>query len=141
MLYTKIESATKGTIDNEPISVTLPFRERWDIVENLKHASQDEKDESEFYKQASKTAMEEGFEDIANLFSMIATVELKHSKIFMHLYEKLKGGELYKSDSPKRWTCPACGYEATGDEAFDKCPLCMAKMETVKIILPRELML
>ena len=141
MLYTKIESATKGTIDNEPICVTLPFRERWDIVKNLKHASEDEKDEAEFYKKAAKTAEEEGFTDIANLFSMIATVELKHSKIFMHLHEKLEEGTLYKNDSKKRWTCPACGYETTSEEAFDECPLCKAKMETVKVDLPNKLML
>ena len=141
MLYTEIEKASNGVIDNEEVCVSLPFRQKWDMLENLKFSSEDEGDEAVFYEQASKTAEEEGFKDIAKLFSMIKTVELKHKKIFIYLYEKLKNGELYKSDTQKRWACPACGYEATGEEAFDVCPLCKAKMETVRINFPKELML
>lgn len=141
MLYTEIEKVADGTIDNEEVCVSLPFRQKWNMVENLKLSAEDEGDEAVFYEEASKTANEEGFKDIANLFNMIKQVELKHKKIFMYLYEKLKEGELYKSDTSKRWTCPACGYEATGEEAFDECPLCKAKLETVRINFPKELML
>lgn len=141
MLYTEIEKVADGTIDNEEVCVSLPFRQKWNMIENLKLSAEDEGDEAVFYEEASKTANEEGFKDIANLFSMIKQVELKHKKIFMYLYEKLKEGELYKSDTTKRWTCPACGYEATGEEAFDECPLCKAKLETVRINFPKELML
>ena len=141
MLYTEIEKVADGTIDNEEVCVSLPFRQKWNMIENLKLSAEDEGDEAVFYEEASKTANEEGFKDIANLFNMIKQVELKHKKIFMYLYEKLKEGELYKSDTTKRWTCPACGYEATGEEAFDECPLCKAKLETVRINFPKELML
>ena len=141
MLYTEIEKVADGTIDNEEVCVSLPFRQKWNMIENLKLSAEDEGGEAIFYEEASKTANEEGFKDIANLFNMIKQVELKHKKIFMYLYEKLKEGELYKSDTSKRWTCPACGYEATGEEAFDECPLCKAKLETVRINFPKELML
>ena len=141
MLYTYIEKVTNQTIDNEEICVSLPFRQRWDMEENLRLSAKDEGDEAVFYLEAQKTAEEEGFLDIANLFKMIRQVELKHQKIFNYLYEKLKDGTLYKSQTSKRWTCPACGYESTDKEAFDVCPLCKAKMETVEIPLPRELML
>ncbi len=141
MLYTEIEKGASGTIDNEEVCVSLPFRQKWDMLENLKFSAEDEGDEAVFYEEASKTAREEGFEDIAKLFEMIKTVELKHKKIFIYLYEKLKNNELYKADSTKRWTCPACGYESTGEEAFDVCPLCKAKLETVRINFPKELML
>jgi rubrerythrin len=141
MLYTEIEKVADGTIDNEEVCVSLPFRQKWNMIENLKLSAEDEGDEAIFYEEASKTANEEGFKDIANLFNMIKQVELKHKKIFMYLYKKLKEGELYKSDTTKRWTCPACGYEATGEEAFDECPLCKAKLETVRINFPKELML
>ncbi len=141
MLYTNIVNATKGTIDNEEICVSLPFREKWDLVNNLKFAAEDEGDEAVFYAEASKTAKEEGFPDIANLFSMIREVELKHKKILIYLHDKLEKGDLYEADSVKRWTCPSCGYETTGEEAMDKCPLCQAKMETFRINFPKELML
>ncbi len=141
MLYTKIESVAKGTIENEEVCVSLPFRQKWDLVENLRLTAEDEGDEAVFYQDAAKTAREEGFTDIANLFEMIKEVELKHKKILLYLYEKLKNNELYKSDTVKRWACPSCGYEATGEEAFDECPLCKAKLETLRINLPKELML
>lgn len=141
MLYTHIEKVSTETIDNEEICVSLPFRQKWDMLENLILSAEDEDQEAVFYGEAEKTAREEGFEDIANLFSMIKKVELKHKKIFEYLYQKLKDKELYKSDSTKRWLCPACGYEATGKEAFEKCPLCEAKLETVEILLPKELAL
>lgn len=141
MLYTKITEANKGTIDNEEICVSLPFRQKWEMVENLKLTAEDEGDEAVFYAEAAKTANEEGFPDIAKLFEMIREVELKHKKIFMYLYDKLKEGDLYKSDTSKRWTCPACGYESTGEEAVDTCPLCGAKAETFRINFPKELML
>ena len=35
MLYTKIEDANKEIIDNEEIKVSLPFRQKWDMLENL----------------------------------------------------------------------------------------------------------
>ena len=141
MLYTHIQNAVEGTIDNEEVCVSLPFRQKWDLLENLKLTAEDEGDEAVFYGEAAKTAKEEGFTEIAKLFEMIKAVELKHKKILLYLYEKFKNGDLYKSDTTKRWTCPACGYELTGDEVPDKCPLCQAKAETFRINFPSELML
>lgn len=141
MLYTHIEKVTNQTIDNEEVCVSLPFRQRWDMEENLRLSARDEGDEAVFYLEAQKIAEEEGFLDIANLFKMIRQVELKHQKIFNYLYEKLKDDTLFKSQTSKRWTCPSCGYEAADKEAFEVCPLCNAKMETLDIPLPRELML
>ncbi len=141
MLYTEIEKVSNKTIENEDVCVGLPFRQKWDMVENLKFTAQDEGDEAEFYKYASKTAKEEGFDNIANLFSMIREVELKHQKILKHLYEKLKNGELYKSEKVKKWVCPSCGYEMKGEKAMEQCPLCKAKMTTLEIELPKNLAL
>ena len=52
MLYTKIEEANKEIIDNEEIKVSLPFRQKWDMLENLKLTAQDEEDEVKFYQKA-----------------------------------------------------------------------------------------
>ena len=139
MLYTKIEDANKEIIDNEEIKVSLPFRQKWDMLENLKLIAQDEEDEAKFYQKAEKTAREEGFNDIAALFSMIRKVELKHKKIFNYLYEKLKEKSLFVSDKEKEWICPACGNSVKATAAPEKCPLCLAKREIFTITLPKEL--
>ncbi|MBO7214282.1 MAG: rubrerythrin family protein [Clostridia bacterium] len=139
MLYTYIEDATKGVIDNEKISVSLPFRQKWDIVENLKFTAEDEEDEAKFYQKAVKTAREEGFSEIAALFEMIRKVELKHKKIFLYLYEKVKSKKLFNSDKEKEWICLSCGHSIKATTAPEKCPLCMAKRETFLIALPKDL--
>ncbi|MBQ3234553.1 MAG: rubrerythrin family protein [Clostridia bacterium] len=139
MLYTYIEDATKGVIDNEQISVTLPFRQKWDVVENLKFTAEDEEDEAKFYQKAVKTAREEGFSEIAALFEMIRKVELKHKKIFNYLYEKMRDKKLFNSDREKEWICSSCGHSIKATTAPEKCPLCLAKRETFCITLPKEL--
>ena len=85
MLYTKIQSATKGTIDNEESKVSLPYRQKWELLDNLMLTAEDEEKEAEFYKKAAKTAREEGFDDVAELFEMVRKVELKHKKGFTSL--------------------------------------------------------
>lgn len=139
MLYTKIQSATKGTIDNEESKVSLPYRQKWELLDNLRLTAEDEEKEAEFYKKAAKTAREEGFEDIAELFEMIRKVELKHKKILLHLYDKSKNKEVYSSKATKTWVCPSCGHEMKGEKAPEKCPLCQAKMNTFEIPLPKDM--
>lgn len=139
MLYTKIESANKGIIDNEDIKISLPFRQKWDLVENLKLTAQDEEDEAKFYQKAEKVAISEGFGEIAGLFAMIRKVELKHKKIFNYLYEQLKDKKLFTSNKEKEWVCPACGNSVKATVAPEKCPLCLAKREIFTITLPKEL--
>lgn len=139
MLYTYIEDASKGTIDNLEIKATLPFRQKWDLVENLKLTAEDENDEAKFYQKAEKTAIKEGFSEIAGLFNMIRKVEIKHKKIFNYLYEQMKNKKLFNSDKEREWICPSCGHSIKATTAPEKCPLCMAKRETFLISLPREL--
>ncbi len=139
MLYTQIENANNEIVDNEKISVSLPFRQKWDLQQNLQLTAQDEEDEAKFYARAFKTAKEEGFSEIAGLFDMIKKVELKHKKILLHLFDKMKNKELYNSNKEKEWICPACGFTVKAEVAPDKCPLCKAKRETLEITLPQYL--
>ena len=140
MLYTVLCQKT-GTnpMENVEICMDVPFRERWDILDNLKAISNDEADEAIFYEKSAKTALKEGFKDIAELFTNIRKVELKHKKIFEYLYDGYKNGTLYKSDSKRRYICPSCGHEMYSEEAEKTCPLCQAKMQTFTVLLPKEL--
>ena len=141
MLYTHIEDSDKKIIENEQIKVDLPFRQKWDLVENLKLTAEDEEEEAKFYQKAYKTATEEGFPEIASLFEMIRKVEIKHKKVFNYLYEKMKDKKLFNSDKEKEWCCPSCGHTVKSEVAPEKCPLCMAKRETFSITLPKDLAL
>lgn len=134
MFYTKIQDASKETIENIDIASGYPFKQKWDFIENLRLASEDEHHEATIiYPQYMKVAREEGFEDIAKLYEDIIQVETCHYSLFTQLYEQLKYGTMYKKSKPTKWKCGDCGYEATAKEAWDKCPLCNANQGQVLV--------
>ena len=136
MLYTFIQTACDGAIPNIDVCAGYPFKEKWDLLENLRLAAEDEADEAErIYPEFARVADEEGFKDIAGLFRNIAQVETCHKKLFLQLHDQLAGGTLYKKDKAVKWTCEDCGYEATSTEAWVQCPLCQAKQGSIKLIL------
>ncbi len=138
MFYTKIQDACDDAIKNIEICGGYPFKQKWDLEENLRLAAEDEKAEVELYPQFAKTACEEGFPDIAKLFEKIASIENCHMMLFKDLYEQLKNGTLYKKTKPVKWKCSACGYEETSKEAWKVCPVCLEKQGKVMLILKDE---
>ena len=136
MFYTFIQKADNKTIDNIDIATGYPFKEKWDLVENLKLAAEDESfEENKIYPEYAKTARKEGFEEIAKLFDNIIQVESCHRKLLTDLYTQMKEGSLYKKTTSVMWKCADCGYESTGKEAWKKCPLCESEQGKVMIKL------
>lgn len=139
VLYMKIQDSELKQVENIDICAGYPFKEKWDLLDNLKLLSEDEIDEAKVYEEFEKVALKEGFEEIANLFSMIRDVEIRHSKVFEELYKQMKDKTLYKKAKKVAWICPACGYVSFDKEAWEECPLCEAKQEYCEIVLPEEL--
>ncbi len=135
MFYTYLQKYEKKQIDNINIEAGYPFKEKWDLMDNLRLASEDEANDARAYAEFAKTAREEGFEDIAVLFERTQEVENYHKKIFLELYTQMKEGTLYKKAKPVVWICADCGYMAKDNEPWDKCPLCEAERGSVKLIL------
>jgi len=138
MIYTAIHGSKEPEISNIPINAGFPFKEKWDLIENLRLASEDEKDDAKFYTEAIKTAEKEGFSDIVSLFSQIKEVELHHSKLFLELHNQMKDKTLYKKAKAVKWICPDCGRVYVDTEAPEECPLCKAKQGSFEILLPAE---
>lgn len=136
MFYTFLQQGSKETVNNVDITAGFPFREKWDVLENLRLAALDEQEEADVvYPAFRDKAMEEGFEEIAKLFDDIIKVEQGHKKTFLELYEQMKNDTLYKKAKPVVWRCADCGYEAEGLEAWDECPICKAKRGAVVLHL------
>lgn len=134
MIYSFIQTADDKTIDNIEVCTGYPFRQKWDLMDNLRFAAEDEGVEADkLYPEFAKVAEEEGFRDIAALFRNLVKIEETHKNEFMRLYKLFKEGKLYKSDAPVIWKCPDCGYEATSKEAFQTYPVCQAKQGVVRI--------
>lgn len=62
LLYSFIQSADDKCIADIKISSGYPFKEKWDLTENLRLAAEDEGLEAtKIYPEFAKTAMDEGF--------------------------------------------------------------------------------
>ncbi|MBQ8394475.1 MAG: rubrerythrin family protein [Clostridia bacterium] len=127
-----------GSTDNIQFDAGYPFH-AGSLVEGLKFSAEDEKSETEdIYPSFALTAEKEGFADVAALFKMIAEVEAQHQIVFQYLYDGVKNGTLYKSESPILWICSECGHMHVATEAWKICPLCKATQGYVDLHLPFE---
>ena len=135
MFYTFIQDSEEDEVKNIDIEAGFPFKEKWDLMENLRLAGEDEQSDANAYVSFVKTARQEGFEDIAVLFERTKEVEDFHKQVFLELYEQMKNDTLYKKDKPTLWVCADCGYMSTSEEAWEECPLCQAKRGSIKLVL------
>jgi len=136
MYYTYIQSADGKTIENIDIQAGYPFKEKWDILENLGFGIENETEEnSVIYPQFAQVAHDEGFEDVALLFERIAAVELCHTKLLTDLHQQMSTNTMYKKPNEVKWKCGDCGYEATAKNAWETCPLCEAPQGAVMLQL------
>ena len=141
MLYTFIQDAELKQVDNIEICAGYPFKEKWELENNLKLLAEDEEIEAEIYAEFIKVAEDEGFPEIATLFKNIMDVEIRHKQVFLGLYKQFKNGHLYKKKTETMWYCPACGYVGTGKEAWEKCPLCEAEQGVCEVVLPPDILI
>lgn len=94
-------------------------------MENLKEAAAGENYEhTEMYPGFAKIATEEGFGDIAVIFTAIAVAEKQHEKRYLDLAANIDAGRVFKRDAPAVWRCRNCGYLYEGSEAPEVCPAC-----------------
>ena len=140
MFYTFIQKVKNNEVlEKIEFCADYPFKQKWDLEENLRISSEDEYAEfSSIYPAHQKIAREEGFEEIATLYEHIIGVENCHHMLFKDLYEQVKNGTLYKKPKVVKWKCAACGYEHTSEEAWKVCPLCLAPQGMVMLKLKDE---
>ena len=94
-------------------------------AQNLKDAAAGENYEwTSMYREFEKTAREEGFHEIADVFQEIAEVEEEHEKRFLKLLERVQDGTVFKRETPIKWHCRNCGYVHEGTEPPEVCPAC-----------------
>ena len=92
---------------------------------NLKDAAAGENFEwTDMYPTFAKEAKEEGFDEIAALFEMVADIEKRHDERYQQLTENIDKGIVYKRDTEQAWICTNCGHVHYGTEAPEVCPVC-----------------
>ncbi len=94
-------------------------------VDNLKAAAEGENYEhTTMYPEFAKVADEEGFNEIASVFTSIAVAEKQHEKRYLGLAENIEKDSVFKRDKVVKWRCRNCGYIHEGTEPPDECPAC-----------------
>ena len=72
----------------------------------------------------AKEAKEEGFAQLAALFTMVGQIEKEHEERYRALAANLKEGKVFAREEQQVWVCRNCGYTHIGKSAPLKCPVC-----------------
>lgn len=107
------------------VSASFPAGVIGTTLENLYEAAAGENYEhTTMYPDFAKTAISEGFKNIAGIFTSIAVAEKQHEKRYQDLAANIENNRVFKRDTKVVWRCRNCGYLHEGEEAPDECPAC-----------------
>lgn len=94
-------------------------------AENLKAAASGEHHEYfQLYPEFSRIAEEEGFPEIAAVFTSVSVAERGHEERYLKLLKNIAAHQVFVKDGKVYWRCRNCGYLHEGLEAPDQCPAC-----------------
>ena len=127
--YEQISALFKETADNEKEHAELWFdylNGINDTESNLQAAMDGEEYEFEnMYPEFAKIAKEEGFQEIAKKFELVAKIEEKHYERYKRLLENVVNDEVFtKKTGISVWKCRNCGNIVVAKSAPEVCPVC-----------------
>ncbi len=127
--YVQIAAIFEETANNEKEHAKMWFKLLHggigDTVDNLKDAAAGENYEwTDMYAGFAKTAWEEGFDHIADLFEGVAKIEKEHEERYLKLVKNLEEGLVFSRDGDVIWQCANCGHIVIGKKAPEVCPVC-----------------
>lgn len=94
--------------------------------ENLKAAAEGENEEwTLLYPEFAEIAKEEGFNDIAAAYKLIAKVEAEHERRYLKLLQNISEDKVFIKDGKVWWKCINCGYVYESEKALETCPACL----------------
>ncbi|MBR1387894.1 MAG: rubrerythrin family protein [Alloprevotella sp.] len=94
-------------------------------IENLTAAAQGENDEwTDMYPSFAKIAREEGFDEIADKFEMVAAIEKEHEERYRKLLKNVTDKVVFSREGDCIWQCSNCGHIVVGKQAPELCPVC-----------------
>jgi rubrerythrin len=115
-------------LEGGPVEITAvyPAGKIGTTLENLKASAEGENEEwTELYPEFARVAKEEGFNEVASAFTLIAKVEKAHENRYTKLYNNLESGKVFKREDKIVWKCRNCGYLHEGASAPKVCPACL----------------
>ena len=96
-----------------------------DTMTCLEMAAGGEHDEwTEMYPRMAAEAKEEGFTQLAALFTMVAQIEKEHEERYRALLKNVETAQVFEKSEVKVWECRNCGHIVVGTKAPEVCPAC-----------------
>ena len=127
--FVQIANIFEETAANEKEHAKMWFNLLHDGVpstaENLLDAANGENYEwTDMYATFAKEAREEGFDEIANKFELVAAVDREHEERYRKLLANVEGKLVFSREGDAIWQCLNCGYIMVGKDAPEICPVC-----------------
>ena len=128
--YVQVANLFEETANNEKEHAKIWFKllhggEVPGTEVNLLDAADGENYEwSDMYVRMAEEASEEGFNQIAELFSRVAKIEKTHEERYRKLLSNIKDGLVFSRDEDMMWICSNCGHVVIGKKAPELCPVC-----------------
>ncbi len=128
--YVQISKIFEETANNEKEHAKIWFKllqggSVKSTAENLADAAAGENYEwTDMYDGFAKTAKEEGFDDIAELFAGVAKIEKHHEERYLELLDNVKNDTAFAKSGEEYWLCLNCGHIVLAKEAPEVCPVC-----------------
>ena len=128
--FVQIAAIFEETAKNEQEHAKIWFKllnggEISSTAENLQAAADGENYEwTDMYAGFAKTAREEGFNEIADLFDGVAAIEKEHEERYKKLLANVKGDLVFSKEGDAVWQCSNCGHIVVGKKAPEVCPIC-----------------
>ena len=99
-----------------------------DVEKNLERLIAEEHEYTVTFPEYAKTAREEGFEEIAKAFEMMAKVDGEQEQKLIEILNKIRNNTIFNKETEQDWYCQQCGHIHRGKSAPEICPLCQAVM-------------
>ena len=110
---------------NVNITSGYPVGKKEDTKSLLEYAVHNEEEEHGLiYPEFAKIAHEEGFQEIAGKFGLIAKIAQTHAERFALFLVYLQKDQLYISEQETGWVCLNCGFMTASTVAPKECPVC-----------------
>ena len=128
--YEQIAAIFEETANNEKEHAKLWFKQLHggevpDTLTNLHDAANGENYEwTTMYKEFAEVAKEEGFDEIARLFSAVAEIEKHHEERYLKLIGNIDNNIVFERGEERVWICRNCGHITVGNKAPEICPVC-----------------
>ena len=127
--FVQIANIFEETAANEKEHAKMWFKLLHDGVpstaESLLDAANGENYEwTDMYATFAKEAREEGFDEIANKFELVAAVEREHEERYRKLLANVEGKLVFSREGDAIWQCLNCGHIMVGKDAPEICPVC-----------------